>query len=209
MSFVVDIPGFDLGKSIESGQIFRFAKIEDGVYKIWAKDYVCGMTQVPDGVRVDTMTDSAEEKDFWESWLPKPFDPAELEAIMSTNPVLKEAHEYSKGSYLFRQYPFECLMDFIASQRNSIARISQIMFTLCNICGDLLPDTSFAFPRPEQITREAVLTPRKRVIVQVISTMQRRKLPVGISSWRTIPRTRSHTKQRWHVYKGSPESASR
>lgn len=160
MSFVVDIPGFDLGKSIESGQIFRFAKIEDGVYKIWAKDYVCGMTQVPDGVRVDTMTDSAEEKDFWESWLPKPFDPAELEAIMSTNPVLKEAHEYSKGSYLFRQYPFECLMDFIASQRNSIARISQIMFTLCNICGDLLPDTSFAFPRPEQITREAVLTPR-------------------------------------------------
>lgn len=149
MIFTIETNGYDLAKTLRSGQVFRFEQTGPGWFKVHADSRVCKVTQLFDVIRVED--DCSTNADDWFHYFAVDFDRVKLRQMMSTNRVLREAYEYSKGIALLRQEPFECLVSFIISQQKRIPQIQAAIEGLCNLCGSELHDGSHAFPKPEQI----------------------------------------------------------
>lgn len=149
MSFTLEAPGYDLSKTIKCGQVFRYVEHGKGDFVLHSKDHLCRVRQHKDVLMVDTDDDN----DYWIHYFNSSLEPSELERIMSASRVLKSAYEYSKGIRILQQDPFECLIEFIISQQKRIPQIKDCLERMCELCGEKLPDGSYAFPKPESITR--------------------------------------------------------
>lgn len=156
MIMSISAPGFDLEKTLKSGQVFRYRQAGPDHYEIHAKDRVALVWQEDDFICVE---DSCEEhKGDWTHYFGGLGNLQELQTAMSSNRVMREAFEFSRGIGFLRQDPFECLISFIISQRNNIPRIQMCVEKLCETYGAQLPDGSYAFPEPCMITESRVST---------------------------------------------------
>ena len=145
---------YDLGKTLESGQVFRQRRLGSNTFEIHAKDRVCTVTQVDNILRVEGCADSDE--DAWRTYFTDNTSETELAKRMQGNRILREAYCYSKGIRFLKQDPFECLISLILSQQQRIPQIQAKIEMLCKACGKQLPGGSYAFPEPNEITDEAV-----------------------------------------------------
>lgn len=149
MVFTVKAPYYDLGRTLKSGQVFRFIQLTRGSYKVYAGSQVCTMTQTSDWIQIDDTNENNEE--FWKDYLGLDLNMYELNRLMTPNPILSRAFDFSSGIHLLHQDPFECLVSFIISQQKRIPQIQTAVEKLCRICGTEISDGVFAFPRPDQI----------------------------------------------------------
>lgn len=150
MSFTLEAPGYDLAKTLKCGQMFRYRELGSDDFMVWSKDQVCRVRKHSGVLIVDT--DGEGSHDYWIRFFNATLEPGELERLMSQNAVLREAYQYSKGTRILRQYPFECLIEFIISQQKRIPQIQSALERLCTLCGPALSDGSCGFPEPRLIT---------------------------------------------------------
>lgn len=141
---------YDLGKTLESGQVFRQRRLGSNTFEIHAKDRVCTVTQVDNVLRVEGCADSDE--DAWRTYFTDDTSEEKLAEMMRGNRILREAYKYSKGICFLKQDPFECLISLIISQQKRIPQIQDRIEALCKACGKQLSDGSYAFPEPHEIT---------------------------------------------------------
>ena len=146
----------DLGASLESGQAFRWRRVE-------AKGGECfegvvfhnlvRIRQLGTTLELDSFPDSpAELRPLIEDYLCLGHD---LEAIyeeLGTDARVTKAIAAYAGLRLQRQEPWECLASFICSANNNIVRISQNVESIANAFGDTIPGTwRRAFPSPATV----------------------------------------------------------
>lgn len=154
MIMSIAAPGADLEKTIKSGQVFRYKQLDEGRFEIHAKDRRAIVWQEGTSVCIEDTCTGNEQA--WAHYFGGLGEMYSLQDVMSTNKVLQEAFEFSRGIGFIRQDPFECLISFIISQRNNIPRIQLCIENLCKTCGAQLSDGSYAFPNPHCITERAV-----------------------------------------------------
>lgn len=141
---------FDIKKTFECGQCFRFDPDGDG-YTGTAFGRVLHLTQCGDTV---TLCGVGKEdfKNIWEPFFDIDRDYSGLSHDMCTDDTLSRAYGYSRGIRILAQDPWETLCSFIISQNNNIPRIKKIIGLLCMNFGERIQGTQYySFPSARRI----------------------------------------------------------
>ncbi len=142
---------FNLERTFECGQCFRWGKTADGGYKgvAFSKElclYEHGGDIIINGAG------KADFEHIWQDYFDLSLDyTAVKKELSSIHPVLDKASAFSGGIRILHQEPWEALCSFIISQNNNIPRIKKIINALCKNFGDKLPSGAYSFPSAKRL----------------------------------------------------------
>ena len=146
--------GFNLKRTLESGQCFRW-KDQNGIYKGTAFGRTVCVRQEEN--RLDFYCSSEDFESYWLSYFDLDTDyNAIKEQIFQCEPLLKESAAEADGIHILRQEPWEALCSFIISQNSNIPKIKRSVQLLCETFGNSAVGGGFTFPSPESLAK---LTP--------------------------------------------------
>ena len=133
---------FDVGKTFDCGQSFRFDPVSDTKHEIefagCAHGKYISVAQDGDTVYIYNST-ITEYEEIWRTYLALDRDYGEINRdilSLSSNSALSSAVELSSGIRILRQEPWEAICSFIISQNNNIPRIKKLVAALSAACGD-------------------------------------------------------------------------
>lgn len=156
------VKDFDLSKTFDCGQCFRFSEIADPEYDAKVRGIAFGK-QIEIAQRGESLflfgTDIDEYRSLWRHFLSLDVNyPKLCDSILKENKdhgAVALAYAPSRGIRILRQDPWETLCTFIISQNNNIPRIKGIVDRLCATLGKafvgLDGDICHAFPTPEEV----------------------------------------------------------
>lgn len=150
---IQDVKNFDIKQILECGQCFRWDKINDKNYIVVAFGRVIEIIQEDNEV---TILNSNEE-DFNNIWL-KYFDLErnynDIKEVLAKDEILRKSVEFGYGIRILNQDPFEMLISFIISARNSIPSIKKTVKKICEKWGEKIDykgEVYYTFPTPQAI----------------------------------------------------------
>lgn len=161
-ALLADTGGVDLGRTLESGQAFRW-RWEDGAHRTAAGvvgGRVVRLSQKGRGIRLESPgpPDVRDAIRRYLGVLPRHTHPRRAEAALAADPVLARVLPHTAGISLLAQDPWEVLISFIVSQNNNIPKIKRSIDGLSRALGEPLEEGAFAFPAPERIASAATRT---------------------------------------------------
>lgn len=125
-----DINYFDLEQIAESGQCFRWKKLDEHKYRIPAFGNYLDIAQTGSHFEL-----SCTEKEFEQIWYDYFDIGTDYEGIIKRIDVkdefLKNAADYGKGIRILNQDIWETIISFIISQNNNIPRIKKGIENMC------------------------------------------------------------------------------
>lgn len=147
------VRNFNIKQILECGQCFRWDKISDTDYIIIAFERVIEVIQNEDTVTIY----NSNEEDFNNIWLSyfdleRNYD--EIKEELAKDEILRKSVEFGYGIRILNQDPFELLISFIISARNSIPSIKKTVKKICENFGEKIEykgNTYYTFPKPEDI----------------------------------------------------------
>lgn len=137
---IQNIKNFNLEQIADSGQCFRWRKIDEGKYLIPAYDHIVTVTQ--SGEKIEFSCTEAEYQKIWKYYFDLELDYGKIIAAIDKNDTfLKEAAEYGSGIRILNQELWEMIISYIISQNNNIPRIKKGIEAVCDrykavICKD-------------------------------------------------------------------------
>jgi N-glycosylase/DNA lyase len=143
---------FDLTKTFECGQCFRWDADESGVYFGVAFGRATGLRRGGESIYI-----SCSEEDFmniWRGYFDLDRNYAEIRRHLCVDELMHQATDFGKGIRLLRQEKWEALCSFIISQNNNIPRIKKIIAALCREFGESFDFEGvqyFTFPSAEKL----------------------------------------------------------
>ena len=158
--FFVPALDYDLEKTFDCGQCFRFARVPDSPYPCEYEGVAHGryvrFARAVGGLHIL----NASEGEIGEIWLPYLSLDTDYTAIRARIlydlpfPAMREAVAAAGGVRILRQARFETLCSFILSQNNNIPRIKKIIEAISAHCGAPLETPRgrrYAFPEPQTL----------------------------------------------------------
>ena len=152
------VKNFNIKQILECGQCFRWEKISDTNYIIVAYRRVIEVVQNGDDVIIYN-TNLKDFEDIWREYFDLDRDYSKIKEELSKDELLSKSVNFGYGIRILNQEPFEILISFIVSARNSIPAIMKTIKKISERWGDELHykgNTYYAFPTPEQV-KEATL----------------------------------------------------
>lgn len=147
---------FDLDRIAESGQCFRWEKVEESTYRIIAGKSCLYITALGEG-RFELDCSEAEFENFWQDYFDLKESYREIRERIDPglDPFLWQAAEHEKGIRILRQDPWEMLISFIISQNKNIPAICRSVELLAESCGEKRTDSRgrvyYTFPEPKAV----------------------------------------------------------
>ena len=144
--------GFDLKKTFECGQCFRFDRTENG-YEGVAYGKLLTLKNIGDDIQITGVTEE-EFKHTFINFFDLERDYSKIDSQLACDPVLKSIIPFSTGIRILCQQPFEALTSFIISASNNIPRIKKIIKLLCENFGErhsLDGRVYYSFPTAERL----------------------------------------------------------
>lgn len=147
------VKNFKLKQTFECGQCFRFDKISDTNYVTVAFERVIELEE--DGNNIIVYNSNEEDvKNIWIKYFDLERDYSEIKDELAKDDLLKKSVEFGPGIRILNQDPFEILISFIVSARNSIPSIMKTINKISAKWGreiEYKGKTYYAFPTVEQI----------------------------------------------------------
>ncbi len=145
----------DLDKIADSGQCFRWKKIDEESYMIPAFGRYITASLVRDGLELSCSED--EYENTWRSYFDIDTSYSGIRHSIDNNDnFLTAAGEAGKGIRILRQDPFEILISFIVSQRKNIPAIMTSVEKMCRTFGSNIGECNgeevYSFPTPEELS---------------------------------------------------------
>lgn len=157
----VDAPGFNLGFTLGSGQVFRWGRDADGWWKGIAYGVVFHLKKIEDQIDycasaeyVDTHAGKMAVGEFLRWYLR--LDQMPRIRVGRDDPYLRKARDLLKGLQFVRQDPFECIISYVLSVQAHMSltkkRIGFIAQTLGSAI-DFGERRYWTFPKPEALAK--------------------------------------------------------
>ena len=143
----INITNFDLAKTLDCGQAFRWKMQPDGSFIGAAQSFAAKITQNGDEI---TIYSDADER-FWHKYFDLDTDYAAIIEALNKVEQMKEPCRLCGGIRVLRQDGWESIASFIISQNNNIKRISGIIERLCENFGEEIGMGLYSFPSAEKI----------------------------------------------------------
>lgn len=161
---IQDATDFSLKYTLESGQSFRWNRIDDAYYGV-VEGRILKICQVGTTLRVESSTteDKTTFVPFLRHYLDLDRDVPKLLAAVDNDAYMHRALEKLWGMRILNQELWETVASFILSQNNNISRIRGIIRRLSERFGEQLTFegyVDYSFPSPEALaatTEEALL----------------------------------------------------
>ena len=118
------VRNFDLKQTLECGQCFRWEKVSDNNYIGVAFGRVLEVFQEGNDIILYN-TNRQYFEDIWRNYFSLDRDYSKVKEELSKDSILKDAIEYGSGIRVLNQEPFEMVISFIISARNSVPMISK------------------------------------------------------------------------------------
>lgn len=147
------VKSFKLKQTFECGQCFRFEKISDTNYIVVAFERVIEIVEDGENVLIYNSSES-EVKDIWVKYFDLNRDYSKIKKELSKDDLLKKSVEFGSGIRILNQEPFEILISFIISARNSIPIIMKTINKISTKWGTKIAykgNDYYAFPNINQI----------------------------------------------------------
>jgi len=144
---------FDMDLIAESGQCFRWDKVDDDTYRVIHGEDCLYLSR--EGPKTYCFECGEDALGSWEDYLDLGEDYSSIRGRIDADrdPFLHAAAEDQKGIRILRQDPWEMLITFIISQNKNIPGIKRCVESLCRAAGDERVDVRgeryFAFPGPK------------------------------------------------------------
>ena len=147
------VKNFNIKQILECGQCFRWQRVTDTDYIVVSNRRVIEIIQEDDEVIIHN-TNMNDFKNIWENYFDLNTEYGPLKEELSKDELLKQAIEFGYGIRLLNQDPFEMVISFIISARNSIPSIMKTIKKISAKFGDKIEykgEIYYAFPTPEQL----------------------------------------------------------
>ena len=147
---------FNLNRIADSGQCFRWKKLDEFSYRIIA-GRSCLYIAARDRDRFELSCSEDEFRGFWQDYFDLGENYRNIRKRISPeeDPFLWRAAEHGKGIRILRQDPWEMLITFIISQNKNIPAIRRSVELLAECCGKKMTDSRgqdyHAFPDPAAV----------------------------------------------------------
>ena len=172
------VKDFNIKQILECGQCFRWERISDTNYIIVAYRRVIEVIQEGSTVTI-LNTNMNDFNEIWKNYFDLDVNYEEVKEELSKDELLKKSVEFGYGIRILNQDPFEMLISFIISARNSIPSIMKTIKKISERWGDRIEykdNIYYAFPMPEQLKevsleeiKETGASFRSKYIVDTIS----------------------------------------
>lgn len=177
---IEEVKNFKLKQIFECGQCFRFHKISDTNYITVAFERVIELEE--DGNDIKIYNSNKEDlENIWIDYFDLNRDYSEIKDELSKDNLLRKSVEYGSGIRILNQDPFEILISFIISARNSIPSIMKTINKISAKWGKSIEykgNIYNAFPTIEQIKdanleeiQETGASFRSKYIIDTISNV--------------------------------------
>ena len=173
-----NVKDFNIKQILECGQCFRWERISDTNYIIVAYRRVIEVIQEGSTVTI-LNTNMNDFNEIWKNYFDLDVNYEEVKEELSKDELLKKSVEFGYGIRILNQDPFEMLISFIISARNSIPSIMKTIKKISERWGDRIEykdNIYYAFPMPEQLKevsleeiKETGASFRSKYIVDTIS----------------------------------------
>lgn len=160
------ISDFDVGKTFDCGQCFRFSPVEGSSHGVEYGGVVRGRyVTIAQDVPHEVILKNVGREDydgFFRRYLALDTDYAAVnQRILGALPsgLMPDALRFGRGIRILRQDGWEALCSFILSQNNNIPRIRSLITALCANYGERFSDaygTHYAFPTAEALAAVSV-----------------------------------------------------
>ncbi|AGX41412.1 DNA-3-methyladenine glycosylase family protein [Clostridium saccharobutylicum] len=150
---IESIKNFKLKQIFECGQCFRFEKISDTNYIVVAFERVIELIEDGENILIYNSNES-DVRDIWIKYFDLHRDYSYIKNELSKDDLLRKSIEFGTGIRILNQDPFEILISFIISARNSIPSIMKTINKISTKWGTEIlykGKTYYAFPTIEQI----------------------------------------------------------
>lgn len=150
---IENVKDFNIKQILECGQCFRWEKITDTNYIIVAFRRVIEIIQEGNNVTI-LNTNIKDFNEIWKGYFDLDTDYSILKSELAKDELLKNCVEFGYGIRVLNQDPFEILLSFIISARNSIPSIMKTIKKISEKWGDRLEykdNIYYAFPTPQQL----------------------------------------------------------
>ena len=181
---IKQVKNFNIRQIVECGQCFRWEKVEENDYIGIAYGKVIEVLQDGDSV---TMLNTNEEdfKTIWKGYFDLDKDYEKVKQELSKDEIISKSVEYGYGIRILNQEPFEILISFIISARNSIPSISKTIKKISEKWGEPIEykgNTYYTFPSAKKLDgvtvdeiRETGASFRSKYIVDTIEKINQSK----------------------------------
>jgi len=149
---VTGIFDFDLAKTFECGQCFRWEADQNGVYTGVAFGRAASLRREGGSVFISGSIEDFEA--VWRDYFDLGRDYELIRQRLCIDEFMLRATEYGAGIRILRQDSWEALCSFILSQCNNISRIKKIISALCREFGDSIEfggKALYTFPSAERL----------------------------------------------------------
>ena len=173
-----NVKDFNIKQILECGQCFRWERITDTNYIIVAYRRVIEVIQEGNTVII-LNTNMKDFDEIWKDYFDLNVNYEEVKEELSKDELLKKSVEFGYGIRILNQDPFEMLISFIISARNSIPSIMKTIKKISERWGDKIEykgNIYHAFPTPEQLKestleeiKETGASFRSKYIIDTIS----------------------------------------
>lgn len=148
-----NVKDFNIKQILECGQCFRWERISDTNYIVVAYRRVIEVIQ--DGNKVTILNTTMKDFDeVWKDYFDLNVNYEEVKEELSKDELLRKSVEFGYGIRILNQDPFEMLISFIISARNSIPSIMKTIKKISQKWGTPIEykgNTYYTFPTPEQL----------------------------------------------------------
>ena len=145
-----EIPYFNLEQIAESGQCFRWFKLDKSKYRIIAFGKCIEVSQEDTKIIFDCSQEDFDN--IWYNYFDLCTDYESITDAVNENDVfLQKAVREAGGIRILNQELWEMIISFIISQNNNIPRIKKSIETICKGIGKKLDDGIYCFPTYEEM----------------------------------------------------------
>ena len=144
---------FNIKQTFECGQCFRWEKINDNNFIGVAYGRVLEVIQEGENIILEN-TNKEEFENIWRNYFDLDRDYSVVKEKLSKDKILKEAVEFGYGIRVLNQEPFELVISFIISARNSIPVISRTIKEISKRWGEKIEYKGkeyYSFPTVEKL----------------------------------------------------------
>jgi len=148
----INVENFNIKQIADSGECFRWNKIEENKYRGIIFNNVCEVTQNDNEILIDGIEDIDLIKDYFD--LNRNYQ--EIMEVYKADEILKKAMDFCYGIRILNQDKFETLISFIISANNNIPRIKKSVEKISEKYGKKIiynNETYYAFPTPEELSK--------------------------------------------------------
>ena len=146
---------FDIVKTFECGQCFRWNQNPDGSFAGIIDRSVITVYQQNDKIIFKNLNIN-KHYDKIKKYFDLERNYEKINHDISNLYFIGDACKYSRGIRILKQEPFETLISFIISQNNNIPRIKKIINRLCEKFGKKISNEYYSFPTIEDLSNISI-----------------------------------------------------